>query len=205
MKGFSLSVLALVLAAPAFAGGVVEPVEPPVIIPADPGTDWTGAYGGLQFGTILDGSLCCGPQGEEPDVDGTLYGIFGGYRHDFGTFVIGAEVDLMMGDGELDIGGIGEDFDIDSLLRVGVEAGFDLGSIFAYGTAGYASITIAPPGGGADDDGTGYFWGVGMDFLATDNVTIGAELLHHTFEDMGPADDADLDALTLGLNVAYRF
>lgn len=201
------SAVLILTAAPALAGSTDQPVaSPPLLSPAETSQDWTGAYGGLQFDLIADGSFDA--VGRTAGVEGNVFGAFGGYRHDFGSFVLGGEVDYMFGDATIDApagAGGAFDVDIDRLWRLGVEAGFDAGRAFVYGTAGYANIQFTDR---ANDtvSSDGYFFGLGADVLATDSITIGLEILKHEFDDFsGSAQGATLDLLTTGINVSYRF
>jgi outer membrane immunogenic protein len=197
-----LGVLAGALAlatAPAFAGGVAQPAPAPAVIPAAPApmpsADWTGFYAGAQieYGDV-------GVAGAATDSgDGFLGGVFAGYRYDFGSFVVGGELDVNAADINLPtVGG-----DLASVSRLGLEAGFDAGNMLFYGTAGAAVATVDV---GADTlRGNGYFYGIGMDYAVTDTMTIGAELLQHEFEDFDNTPGLDVDALTFGVNAAFRF
>lgn len=185
----------------AMAGGYVEPAAPapaPVApAPAPVGYDWTGFYGGAQveYGDVQIDDVA------DTDGTGALYGLFGGYRYDFGDFVVGAELDLNLADIDLETGAGADAGSIDAVHRLGLEAGFDAGPALIYGTAGVAQAYATL--GGADVDDTGYFFGAGMDYLVTDNVTVGAEILQHEFEDFNGV--ADVSATTFGINAAFRF
>lgn len=183
----------------AFAGGYVAPAEPaPVavapIAPAPVGYDWSGFYGGVQ---LEYGDVSVDPIND--DGTGALYGVFGGYRYDFGNVVLGAELDLTAADIELDGAFNGS---IDTVHRLGVEAGFDAGPALIYGTAGmaYASATSA----GTDFEDNGYFFGAGVDYLVTDQIILGAEVLQHEFDDFDNTG-LDVSATTFGINAAFRF
>jgi outer membrane immunogenic protein len=199
LSGTALAVVAALGAAPALAGGMTQPAPAPVVVPAAPapvvGADWTGAYGGIQleYGDAeLSGLL-------EEDGTGALGGIFGGYRYDFGSYVLGAELDLNLADIDLDAAG----GNIDMVSRLGVEAGFDAGPALIYGTAGAAIATLDA---GSDTlRGDGYFYGLGVDYAVTDRVTVGAELLQHEFDDFDDVSGLDASALTFGVNAALRF
>ena len=187
-----------------FAGGVGPAPQPtpPVVAPA-PVSDWTGFYAGAQLETILDGEASGVGLAE---FDGTLYGLFAGYRYDFGTFVLGGEVDYVVGSGDFtSITPAAPTFDVDynSLVRVGAEFGYDAGNVLPYATVGFASIELGLPAN--TSDGTGYFYGVGLDFRVSDQIVIGGELLQHEFDDYNDIDGETLDALTFGLNVAFTF
>lgn len=202
---YTIASLALMLgAAPVLAGNVGTAASEPAVAaaPVVRSSDWTGAYAGLQIDNISDGELL---QALAPnDVDGTVYGIFAGYRFDFGQFVLGGEIDYMTGDGDITdpfLVVTPADYDI---LRIGLEAGVDLGRALVYGTAGYADIDVSA--GGATIGSSGHYYGIGIDYLASDRIVIGAELLQHKFDSFsGAAAGSDLDVLTFGVNVALRF
>lgn len=187
--------LAAMLAVPAFAGGLTDPVvEAPVAAPVAPivtGTDWTGGYVGAQLGyadvsaTGLDG-------------DGAIYGIRGGYDYDFGNWVLGGRLDYDAAD--IDLGaGAGS---LDSVARLGVRAGADLGRTLIYGIAGGARAEADV--GGTDLSDNGWFAGIGADYALTDQWTVGGEILSHQFDDFDNSG-VDVDATTAAINVGFRF
>lgn len=211
MRKIFFSAAGALLAAPAFAGGysyspAPEPVVAAPVAQAAPSWDWTGAYVGLQYDKIFDGTYTAG--GTDSDVNGQVYGVFGGYRHDFGRFVLGGELDYMVGEGSIDapaqIGGK-FDVDVDHLVRLGLEGGYDFGRFLLYGTVGYADIKITDDTNSSVSS-NGYFYGVGADYLVSDNFVVGAELLQHKFDDFGGVASGDeLDLLTFGINISYKF
>lgn len=188
----------------ALAGGMAEPAPEatyvPPAAPAPAGYDWTGAYGGvtLEYGDVeFDGGLT-------GSGDGALYGVFAGYRYDFGNFTLGAELDLTAAD--IDISGPAVDGfngNIDTVHRLGIEGGFDAGPALIYGTGGVAQAT-ATADSGAEFSDNGYFYGVGVDYLVTDQIIVGAEVLQHEFDDFD-GTGADVSATTFGINAAFRF
>lgn len=201
------SALALT-AAPALAGGIAEPAPAPAVVPtapvAAPGMDWTGPYGGIQleYGDVgfgVDNEFFDGLLSDDSD-GGMLGGIFAGYRYDFGNYVVGAELDHNAADIDVDLDGAEGSFD--RVTRLGVEAGFDAGRALFYGTAGAANASIDVDGD--ESSSNGYFYGIGMDYAVTEQITVGAELLQHEFDDF---DDSgvDVDATTFGVNAAFRF
>ena len=80
---------------PALAGNLDEPFVPQSPIPMAPpimvntGGDWTGfhAGGSLGYADASDDTAAF-------DADGVTYGLHGGYDYDFGTVVIGAELEI---------------------------------------------------------------------------------------------------------------
>ena len=186
----------------AVAGGYVEPAAvaplPVAPAPAPTGYDWGGFYGGVQ---LEYGDAQIDDNAGNPFADGTgeVYGLFGGYRYDFGNFVVGAELDLMVA--SIDIGGAFGGT-IDTIHRLGVEAGYDAGPALLYGTVGVAQASATR--GGLDLQDNGIFYGAGIDYLVTDQIVIGAEVLQHNFDDFD-GTTLDVDVTTFGINAAFRF
>ena len=191
MKTLMMSAAATALmTTTAFAGGLAEPApEPapmaPVIAPMAPSVDWTGPYVGGSFGTIT-----VEPGFEEDETDGTTFGLFGGYNYDLGSVVMGGELDYSRA--TLDVAGDPEA----DILRLKGKVGYDAGNFLPYFTAGVARLNSDDAG---IEDENGYLYGIGADYMVTDSVTVGAELLQHDF------DDLDTEARTLSLRAAYNF
>jgi len=186
-------------ALPALAGGVAEPAETaPVEVMPEPApiasADWTGFYAGAQieYGDV-DVS---GPSNS--DGTGGLAGVFAGYRYDFGNYVIGGEIDLNAAD--IDLPGVGT---LDTVGRIGLEAGYDAGPTLFYGTVGAARALV--DAGANTLGGNGYFCGVGVDYALNDQVVLGAEVLRHEFDDFDNTPGLDVGATTVGVSAALRF
>lgn len=151
--------------------------------------DWTGAYGGVQFGA-LGGDVSGSSDG---DGSGGIVGFHAGYDVDFGTFVLGAEVDLDFG--RIDFGDAAE---VDAVARLKLRAGADLGRTFVYGTAGVARAETSL------GSGDGGFAGVGAGRRVGDRMTVGGEVLYQEFEDLD-GSGADLGATTATARVTFSF
>lgn len=184
------------VAVPALAGGYNQPViEAPVAAPvaapvvSSPDGDWTGAYvaGQLGWGHSKFGGA---------SDDTTVYGIRGGYDHDFGKFVLGANLDWNKVDANL-----GTD-KLKDISRLGLRAGYDMGRSLVYVAAGAARANVDTPTGSADEDG--YYAGIGMDYAINDRWTVGGEVLNNRFTDFN-GTNSTLSATTAGLNVGFRF
>ena len=176
----------------AHAGNFEEtPVEAPVYEPTYTPTsgDWTGFYGGVQLGYAdVDGDA--GLAGDE-----ATYGVHAGYNYDFGSYVVGAEVDYDNADIDLNDGAANSD----SLVRLKFKGGYDLGSTLIYATAGAVSADTSV------GDETGAFLGLGVAYKITDRYVIGAELLEHRFNDIGGTPGSDLDATTFNVRASIQF
>lgn len=200
MKKILTLTTAMSLAAmPVLAGGLSEPeptpmIEVPQAQPVAPMTgDWTGFYAGAQLGygdVTTDGAA-------DVEGDDVLYGVHAGYMYDFGTYVLGGEIDYDAS--EIDLDGAGT---LDSVARLKVRAGYDAGPALIYATAGLAQAEAEL--GGTDFTGDGYALGVGATYRVTDNILVGGEYLYHNFEDF---DDTgiDVDANTISARVSFQF
>lgn len=185
----------------AFAGGPTAPatetaVAPPMAAaPAKVDGDWTGFYAGAQIG---NGNVTS----DAPGLDGNdvIGGVHAGYRYDLGRAVLGAELDYNAAN--IDISDSLSDTTVDSVARLKLMAGYDVGRALVYVTGGAAYAEATLDGSSASDDG--YFAGVGVDYRLSDNINLGGELLGHRFDDF---DDSgvDVEAVTLQAKIAYRF
>ncbi len=200
----SIAILAAgLMSAPiaAFAGGPIAPateayVEPPAVVtPTRADGDWTGFYAGGQLGY---GNITS--DGAGLDGNDAIGGLHAGYRYDLGRAVLGAELDYNFAN--IDLGSDLPDTSLDSVGRLKLMAGYDLGRALVYVTGGAAYADASVLGDDLSDDG--YFAGVGVDYKLTENLNLGGELLGHRFEDF---DDSgvDIEAVTLQAKIAYRF
>lgn len=182
----------LAMSGAAVAGNIEPaPVETPVFAPApvDTSGDWNGFYGGLQFGTAdIDGDA--GLLGDD-----NSFGLHAGYDYDFGSYVLGAEVDYDKTDVDLNAGAAS----IDNVARLKFKGGYDLGNTLVYATAGaaWADTSVGTE--------TGPFVGLGVSYKVSERYTIGAEVLEHRFSDVGGTAGADVDATTFTLRGGIRF
>ena len=188
-----MAALAVLAAAPALAGDTKPaPADPAVTqaIPLATGGDWTGGFVGAQLGYgEVDTDNGGGANG-----DGFLGGLHAGYDFDLGDWVIGGEVDFDSTDINLSAGA----GDIDSVARLKLRAGYDLGATLVYGTVGAA---FAEADLGSD---TGYALGAGVERRITDAVSIGGEVLYHQFDNYN-GTGVDVDATTATARVKFRF
>ena len=186
--------LVATLSLPALSGSLGDPIAdplPPVAPTPAPvqslGGDWTGAYGGVQLGYgDVNGTGAA-------DGDDFLYGVHLGYGYDFGTFVLGGEIDYDQTD--IDLNGAAT---VDSVARLKLRAGYDFGRVLGYVTAGAAEVDTSI---GSE---SGEFYGIGAAYMINDRYTVGAELLEHNFDDIA-GSGVDADATTLTVRGSIRF
>ncbi|WP_143529961.1 outer membrane protein [Salibaculum halophilum] len=194
-----LALAASLTASSALAGGMSEPVpepDPVVIDPVDPAPAWTGFYAGgsLGYADATESTVYFADQ-----LDGLTYGVHAGYDRDFGSAVLGGELELSGFDIEASADGV--PFKIDSVLRAKLRAGYDAGNWLPYLTAGAARLTTS--GLGYDSD-TGSFYGVGVDYRLGNDMRVGAEVLDHQFDDFASSGD-DFDVTTVSARVSFEF
>jgi len=183
---------------PALAGGMTTPVEEPMVYAElapviAPSADWSGGYVGAQLGYGDVNS-----NGAGLDGNGAIGGVHAGYLFDFGQFVTGAEVSYDAANIDL---GAGTD-SLDSVARLKLIAGYDLGRTMIYGSTGVARASATVGGTGLSDNG--YFIGLGADYALTDQWTLGGEVMAHRFNDFA-GTGVRLEATTVQAKVAYRF
>jgi outer membrane immunogenic protein len=199
MKKYLILTTAILLGAPAFAGGLGDVAPEPAVVAydapvqANTGGEWGGGYVGAQIGY---GDIKSGGAGL--DGNGTIGGVFAGYRADFGKFVAGAELNYDVSN--IDLGAsVGT---LDNVTRLKLIGGADLGSALLYGTVGaaYAEASV----GAATLKDNGYFVGVGVDYMLNDNWSVGGEYLAHRFNDFDNSG-VDLKVNTVEAKVSYKF
>ncbi len=179
----------------AFAGSLDQPIAspPPPTAPVAPpapvqlGGDWTGGYAGVQLG-YGDISGTGGADGDD-----ILGGVHAGYDYDFGTFVLGGEVDYDSADIDLTGGA-----SVDSVARLKLRAGYDFGRFLGYATAGVADVDTSL---GSE---SGEFYGLGVAYQISDRYRVGAEVLEHEFDNInGSGVDADATTLTIRGSISF--
>lgn len=179
---------AMALSAAVFGGAPAAAQSPGMV--GD--VDWTGPYAGIEFGLSI-ADMSSGDDGR-----GSAYGLQAGYRKDFGTFILGGEAQYDWTQLE-----IGEDEgSVDSLGRLKLDAGYNVGSWMFYGSFGATHATAELDG--EDYDEWGWLAGVGADYLVTDRTAIGVEVQHHGFGELGDTG-RDFDATTVEAGITFRF
>ncbi|WP_342070618.1 outer membrane protein [Yoonia algicola] len=204
---YSLAFVIGLFASPGFAGGLSDPIIPAPLPPAlvEVPFDW---YIGLQAGI---GSGDVTPElvtTDFPavDMEGPFYGLHAGVQRSFGAFTAGIELDYNTSNVDLEDSGTDVVVEVDTLAHLKLRAGGNLGPAFVYGTAGlaYADLVIEPLGAPLDLTDTAPFYGLGADVMVSQSISVGGEVLVHSFEDM---DDSgvDVEFTTAMLRVSFHF
>ncbi|MFV0335671.1 MAG: outer membrane protein [Tropicimonas sp.] len=179
----ALATLSPALALAGSAGpALIEPEPVPMAMPVS--HDWTGPYVGLQLG-YADFS-------EGIDGDDVIGGLNAGYDWDFGNWVLGFGADVSFGGVDTDEG------DIDWISRLKLRGGYDFGRTLLYVTTGAAYAASDDL-----DDSWGYFGGLGLETMLTDQISLSGEVAANRFDDFEDQDDVHATTVFIGVN--YRF
>jgi outer membrane immunogenic protein len=170
--------------------------------------DWSGFYLGVQSAnsdytnSYLNNGI---PDNVPVDGGGSLTGVFAGYNHQLGNFVLGGELSYLSGDPAYDQF---SDYFFSDMLDLKARAGYSLGRVLPYAVIGYSQTewtngTLTPV------DADGFAYGIGAEFRATDQIVVGLEYLKRdlTADDFveSPGSNMESDFSTIAVRVAYSF
>lgn len=201
MKNLTIITAALFASTAAIAGEPVyvapaETVIAPVAAVVTPISDWSGMYAGVHVGY---GNGRLEEVGSSVRATGVLYGGHVGYNYDFGTVVVGGEIDYSVGDLEFETAP-GAAFT--DLAHLKARVGYDMGSMLVYGVVGLAYTKLEI--GLATYDDTGYAVGLGADYKIASNWTAGAEYLYSHFENFDD-ENVNVGIHSLQARISYNF
>lgn len=165
---------------------------PPAYTDRTPIETWAGWYIGGHAGAAF---------GDEDDEG--VGGVHLGHNWQSNAWVYGLEGDATFGDG------------IDYLASVRARLGLATQRWLFYATAGAAFVeadrnymNFAGVSVTSSDDDTGFVFGGGAEYKLTNNLNLGVEALHYSFNDDGPIDaitSDDLDFTVVRGRLTYQF
>lgn len=173
--------------------------------------DWTGFYAGGQIGwmDIEYPTTLPIPGGILYDGSGTPLGVHAGYNHDFGTLVLGAEVsvDFPSIDLESTVSGTPNVKGVDRFAAIKAKIGYDAGRFLPHAIVGYASQKFDNRGSPSTPTLTfeGMTYGVGVSYLANENMTVGVEALWFDLDPTDPVSTLSSEGTQVSLRLSYRF
>lgn len=176
---------------------------------AQDASQWTGFYAGFATNIIspeFDNSTVMVPLQE-----GTGLGVYGGYNYAVsGNIVVSAEVGI--GGPATFQTALGQpDFEFDNVVNARIRGGYAVGNALVYGSLGYQQVNFsAATGISTDGSADGLVYGIGIEMLLTDNVSVRLDYTstHMTPDDntiIGAPNGTQIDANAVGLGVALRF
>lgn len=184
----------------AYAGGPTTPTADPVVMqptqPAPQPQEPLYSFDGLSLG-LQAGKGWVDTDSPDAEGDGGLYGARAYYDRDFGNWIVGGGVQY--DEADIDLDGAAT---VDSIMKVGPRAGYDMGKSWIYGTGGYAKAFTDSDSIDPGDSG-GYYAGIGYERFLTENVTAGTEVVYHEFDDF--EGDVKAEATTATVSLNYRF
>lgn len=165
-------------------------------------TDWSGFYAGgqLEFASVDIDSTAGATVNEG---SGLMIGAAGGYRFDLGNVVLGAT-------GSAVFGNVGAspvtpaatpDPTLDTLLRAGIEIGYDLGPVLVTGGVGQ-TFAIMTNSSNRRQSEFGSYYGIGADYMLNDQIMIGADITRTNLDNFS---GQDVSVTSVGIGAAYRF
>lgn len=216
MKRLLLSAAIIALSAPAAFAADLPVYEPaPMVAPNPVSFDWSGVYigahGGYGWADLDTNDDSDDFNFDDADLEGFVVGGQLGYNWQVNQFVFGVEVDGSFSDIGIDDGDFFDEDDDDDDDEIGYDwlasargrLGFGFDRFLVYGTGGVgfggfnSDIAFADDDDDDDDEAQiGWVAGGGVEFMITQNVSIGAEYLHYDFSDVLDNDnfDGDLDS-----------
>lgn len=161
--------------------------------------DWSGLYGGLAAGT---GNGTNTNWVGTFDISGSIAGLFVGYNFQNGNLVYGAELAASKAGIDIDTCGA---CDYNRFIDVKARVGWSSGKALYFGVLGYGVDTyeVAPD----QSDGDGLLYGVGVDFMVSDKLFLGAEVLRRNLshDPQGVFVAFDADITTVAARIGIRF
>ena len=205
--------IASVPAAPALAAdiGTAEPLPTPDMVAVEPASDWTGFHLGALLGWTWADADTDAIEGDV-EAEGVDGGVYAGFDYQMGSFVLGAEGDLIVSGVDGEEGPLSLDQGLNGSLRA--RAGVALDRFLLYGTGGAALTEVELGRGGAGDDPTLWGWtvGAGAETMITDNITARVEYRYTDYEDEtfsvgGPpaSVESDLSTHSVRAGVGVKF
>lgn len=165
-------------------------------------TDWTGFYAGAQL-EHANVSIETTSGTETNSGSGLMFGAAGGYRFDLGDVVMGATFGAQFGNvgvTQLSPSAV-PDPTFDTVLRAGIELGYDLGPVLVTGGVGQTFAIMTNTSNQRRSEFGSYF-GFGADYMLTEEIMVGADVTRTILNDFS---GSDVSATSIGIGAAYRF
>lgn len=193
------------LAGSATAGSLGDPiVEPP--LPSIVDSDWKGFRAGLTYNSEIDGITRVFSEGF-PFINGPNQGLndfggFVGYDHQFQNFVVGLEFQAAPGENPVQGNPTRIQSDLQSLRA---RMGYAAGKTLIYGSFGLAQSQFDDGGSPVSMEGNVY--GIGIEYLITDNAFVGLSVDQYSLsgENIATASSVESEQTVIQLRVGITF
>ena len=165
-------------AAAVLSGAHVASAADASMAPVD---DWSGLYAGVSLGTEWGDSPFNTSGGDYQLSNNPVFGGFVGLNQQYGDLVVGAELALQTGtnaDKNNDGGDYKVNYTADTKIKVGMDVGHDI-LVYGFGGVSGGGVTTLTN----DYAFFGVNYGVGAEFMVTQQMSIGAELMGRSIID----------------------
>jgi opacity protein-like surface antigen len=164
--------------------------------------DWSGFHAGGQVETASVTMQTSGGT-ETHDGNGLMIGVTGGYRFDLGNVVMGATGGAQFGSVDVSPNSPSglPDPTLNTLLRAGIEVGYDLGPVLVTGGVGQTFAIMTDETDERESEFGSYF-ALGADYMLNEDIMVGAEVTRTILNNFG---SSDVRATSVGIGAAYRF
>lgn len=197
--------VAALTATSAFAGGVAPAPAAPMVVPVED-SSWTGFYGGVAIVGVTNSEMGYSDRATTFEyLEDQMETFFLGYDYQFdNNFVVGAEVSLSSGlEG---VTGFPTET-LEQIMALRLRGGYAFGDLLAYASVGLAASSFDVPAIPSNWDVTGEVYGIGVDYMVTDNIFAGLEYsmwdLSGDTNRPGQVQTSTIDAVSLRLG--FRF
>ncbi len=185
--------------------GAVIAIVLPAMAQAQDASAWSGFNFGLQA-SKGEGSQLYLPSNGSYDLDGKGFGGFVGYMMASGAWAYGGELAYARTDyHETDSGGSYPEWNFNHTLDLKARVGYAVDRALIYGVLGYGFSEYEEGSEASVTDVDGAIFGLGVDYLVSDRMFVGAEVLSR---DIGLSDsdepfDANLTTITLRVGMKF--
>lgn len=210
MKALALAAALAALTSPAIAGGPTviadDPMPAAAPAPADV-HDWSGMYVGLSYGKSSSSQITDTTAGPVYDLSsGKVPGLHIGYLMQRNSLVYGGELSYSRYN-DVIMAGL-PTYHMDNTLDLKGRVGIAANRVLFYGTLGYSMGKFTVDTLATEYKPKGASYGLGVDFAATDRLTIGLEYLARKMDADSPSgatSNIDVDLNTVSLRVGLSF
>jgi outer membrane immunogenic protein len=203
VAGLTATVAALAASQAAIAADVIAP-EPYV-------HDWSGVYIGAAAGYVFGGDFPINYDGTYDVDEDFIFGGFAGVNHQFSgsNFVVGFELALQNGF-DADAPDTDNDYEVDWIADAKFKLGVAMDEVLLYAFGGVSALSSK-----AENDSDGFYdygegglnYGLGVDWMVTEQFSFGAEVMGRTIVDSyGGVENGEDDTHWQGmLRAAFHF
>jgi outer membrane immunogenic protein len=142
-----------------------------------------------------------GDNSTSPDYDvnsGMSGGLFAGHNWVLGNnLVVGLEFAASIGEIS------SPDYTMDQVWDVKARAGYSFGKSMVYGFAGMTQSNLSDISGDVDYNSSGVNFGLGIEYMVTDKISIGAELMRRDLHSAGYYENAKIDSASFRATLRF--